>query len=161
MVGGNMTGREHARLLGLLFWLLTAFQLLLVGLIGVFYVFLFGFIFSMPQGRNPPPPPEVVLPIVIVVVAVILFMTLLMAVPKIVAGYGLRKEKSWAKVWAMVASIMACMNVPFGTAVGVYGLIFILGDNGKAYFDNPQYGQLTSGMESHVREPIPNSWQQQ
>ena len=156
-----MTGKEHARLLGLLFWLLTAFQLLLVGLIGVFYVFLFGFIFSMPQGRNPPPPPEVVLPIIVVVVAVILFMTLLMAVPKIVAGYGLRKEKSWAKVWAMIASIMACMNVPFGTAVGVYGLIFILGDNGKAYFDNPQYGELTNGMESVIREPVPNSWQQQ
>lgn len=155
-----MTGKEHARLLGLLFWLLTAFQLLLVGVIGVFYIFFFGIIFStVPQGKDGPPP-AFIIPFIVFIVAIILIMTLLFGIPKIIAGYGLRKEKSWAKVWAIVASVMACMNVPFGTAVGVYGLIFILGDNGKAYFDNPNYGRLQGAATSGVQAPPSSSWQQ-
>ncbi|MEP6848885.1 MAG: hypothetical protein ABI999_08505 [Acidobacteriota bacterium] len=156
-----MTGKEHAKLLGLFFWLLTGLQLLLVGVIGIFYIFFFGVMFStMPHKANDPPP-EVILPIIVVVVVAILFITVLMAIPKVIAGYGLRKEKSWAKVWAIVASVMACMNVPLGTAVGVYGLIFILGDNGKAYFDGPHYGgQLNDGVAT-AYTPAPNSWQQQ
>lgn len=156
-----MTGKEQARLLGLLFWLLTGFQLLLVAVIGVFYVFFFGIMFSsMPQGKNGPPP-EFIFPFIIFIVVVLLVMTLLFSVPKVIAGYGLRNEKSWAKVWAIIASVMAVMNVPFGTAVGVYGLVFILGDAGKAYFDNPRYGQLPDGVGLGVQAPEPSSWQQQ
>jgi hypothetical protein len=154
-----MTGRENARLLGLLFWLLTGFQIFLIGLIGMFYAFFFGIMFStMPQDKNGPPP-EFIIPLVIFIVAIILISTLLFSIPKIVAGYGLRNEKSWAKVWAIVACVMACMNVPFGTAVGVYGLIFILGDNGKAYFDDPNYGRLSNGFAG-MQPPTPSGWQQ-
>ena len=151
-----MTGRDHAKLLGLLFWLLTGLQVLIIGLIGVFYLFFFGIMFTqMPHGRNDPPP-EMFLPIIIVVVAILLVTTVAFAIPKIVAGYGLRTEKSWARVWAIVACCMAVMSVPLGTAVGVYGLIFLLGDQGKAYFDNPGYGRLA---EANVAAPEPNSWQ--
>jgi heme/copper-type cytochrome/quinol oxidase subunit 3 len=163
-----MTGKEQARLLGLLFWLLTGFQILLVGVIAIFYIFFFGFIFaSVPQGKDAPPP-EFVIGIVVFVVALIFIMTLLFAVPKVVAGYGLRKEKSWAKIWAIIASVMAVMNFPFGTAVGIYGLIFILGDAGKAYFDSPNYGRLSTGFESGIpfdaqagmHTPDPSGWRQ-
>ena len=154
-----MTGRDHAKLLGLLFWILTAFQLVIVGLIGIFYIFFFGIMFSqMPQGRDDPPP-EIILPIIIVVVAFILLTTVAFAIPKIVAGYGLRKEKSWAKVWAIIACCMAVMNVPLGTAVGVYGLVFLFGENGKAYFDDPNYGRLAGSTDTSVVAPAPNSWQ--
>ena len=155
-----MTGREHARLLGLFFWLLTGFQLFLVGVIGVIYIFIFGAVFSSMPHKAGDPPPEMFIPVIILVVGIIFVMTLLFAVPKIIAGYGLRGEKSWAKVWAIVACVVACMNVPFGTAVGVYGLIFILGDNGKAYFDDPGYGRH-QGFGPGVQAPAPSSWQQQ
>lgn len=151
-----MTGRDHAKLLGLLFWLLTGFQVAIVGLIGIFYVFVFGIMFSTMPNDEKAPPPEMMIPIIIVVVGILLVSTVAFAIPKIIAGYGLRKQKSWARVWAIVACCMAVMSVPLGTAVGVYGLVFLLGENGKAYFDDPNYGRL--GDEGFAA-PAPNSWQ--
>jgi hypothetical protein len=88
--------------------------------------------------------------------AFILGLTVLYSIPKAVAGYGLRKGKSWARIWAIVACIMACMSFPLGTAVGVYGLVFIFGDAGKAYFNSPQFGRFPN---ANVPPPPPNSWQ--
>jgi hypothetical protein len=151
-----MTGKEQARLLGLFFWLLTGFQLLVVAVIGIFYFFFFGVMMATMPHRASDPPPELILPIIVVFMIVLFVVTMLMAIPKIVAGYGLRNEKSWAKVWAIVACVMSCMNFPFGTAVGVFGLVFILGDAGKAYFDSASIPRAPSG----IQPPTPNSWQQ-
>ena len=162
-----MTGKEQARLLGLLFWLLTGFQIFVAILLCVVYAVLGTVMIGLP--RDPKgPPPEFLATIFIVVAAFIFIVTVLFAIPKIIAGYGLRKEKSWAKTWAIIASVMAVMNVPFGTAVGVYGLIFLLGDAGKAYFDGPKYGSLSPGFDtgipfdgqSSVHAPDPAGWRQ-
>src|SRR5687767_4810247 len=151
-----MTGRDHARLLGLLFWLLTGFQLLIVGLIGLLYVVIFGAVFvTAPRNANDPPP-ELIFAIVVAVVAILLVTTFLFAIPKIVAGYGLRREKSWARVWAIVACCMGLMAFPLGTAVGVYGLVFLMGENGRAYFEDPNYGRLQA---STVTARPQNNWQ--
>ena len=148
-----MTGRDHARLLGLLFWLLTGFQLLVIGAIGLLYVFVFGAMFAtMPRNANDPPP-EIIFAIVVAVMVILFVSTLLFAIPKIVAGYGLRKEKSWAWIWAIIACCMALMSMPLGTAVGVYGLVFLLGENGRAYFEGLTLSRNT------VTAPPPNSWQ--
>jgi len=163
-----MTGKEQARLLGLLFWLLTAFQLFLILIIGIIYAVFVGAILGTQPHRPNDPPPEIFIPIIIAVVAILCVMTFLFAIPKIVAGYGLRKEKPWARTWAIVASVMAAMHFPFGTAVGVYGLIFLFGDAGKAYFDGPKYGSLSPGFytgipfdaQSSVHAPEPAGWRQ-
>jgi hypothetical protein len=152
-----MNGKEQARLLGLLLWILTGLHLLIIGFIGVIYFFVFGaMMVSAPHGADGPPP-ALFAGILVVVMIVLGVMTALFAIPKLVAGYGLRKEKSWAKIWAIIACIMACTTGLLGIAVGVYGLVFIFGDAGKAYFDNPNYGrfQPSSGMPP----PPPNSWQ--
>jgi uncharacterized BrkB/YihY/UPF0761 family membrane protein len=163
-----MTGKEQARLLGLLFWLLTAFQLFLILIVGIIYAVFVGAILGTQPHRPNDPPPEIFIPIIIAVVAILFVMTFLFAIPKIVAGYGLRKEKPWARTWAIVASVMAAMHFPFGTAVGVYGLIFLFGDAGKAYFDGPKYGSLSPGFDtgipfdaqSSVHAPEPAGWRQ-
>jgi len=151
-----MTGRDHARLLGLLFWLLTGFQLLIVGLIGLLYIFIFGAVFATAPRNANDPPPELIFIIFVAVVVILLATTFLFAIPKIVAGYGLRKEKSWARVWAIIGCCLGLMSVPLGTAVGIYGLVFLLGENGRAYFEDPNYGRLTGNA---VMPPPPNSWQ--
>ena len=152
-----MTGKEHARLLGLFFWLLTGFQLAILVLIGLIYLVVFGAIFSTaPQNPNDPPP-EVILGIIVAVMIFILAVTVLFSIPKVVAGYGLRNEKPWAKGWAIAACVMALMSAPFGTAVGIYGMIFLFGEQGKAYFDNPIYGQLET-PRSFSTAPLPSSW---
>jgi len=150
-----MTGREHAKLLGLFLWLLTAFQVFIIGLVGILYLFIFGAVFATAEHKPNEPSPELIFGFVVVIVSILAVMTALFSVPKVVAGYGLRKQKSWAKAWAIVACIMACMSFPFGTAVGVYGLVFLFGEQGKAYFDGPQFGRFPN---ANVPPPPPNSW---
>jgi uncharacterized membrane protein len=157
-----MTGREHARLLGLFFWLLTGFQLAMVAALGIFYVFLFGTVFSNLPQRPGEPGPEFFLTILVVVMAFVFLTTLAFSIPKVVAAYGLRNEKPWARVWAIVACCMSVMSVPLGTAVGVYGLIFLFGDEGKRYFEQPDLGKsLPEGYPkpAYVAPPV-NSWKQ-
>jgi len=153
-----MTGKEQARLLGLFFWLLTGFQLFIVLLIGGLYAGIFGVVIASAPRKANDPPPEVFAGILIVIMGIILISTLLFSIPKLVAGDGLRNEKSWAKVWAIIASVMACLSGPLGIAVGVFGLVFIFGDAGKAYFDGPRFGQVPAG--AYPPQPPPNSWQQ-
>jgi hypothetical protein len=151
-----MNGKEQARLLGILLWVLTGLQLGVILLIGLMYTVIFGAVFATAPPDPHGPPPALIGGIMIFVMGFILVTSALFSIPKIVAGYGLRKEKSWAKIWAIIACIMACMNFPLGTAVGVYGLVFIFGDAGRAYFDGPQYGRFPG---AGVPPPPPNSWQ--
>ncbi len=51
------------------------------------------------------------------VVALIIIM---LFVPGLLAGYGLLKFKSWARVLAIVLGALNILNFPFGTALGVY-----------------------------------------
>jgi hypothetical protein len=149
-----MTANDKARLLGILLWAYTALNVLLVLGIGVLYVGIFGAVMSQAPQKAGDPPPGLIIGIIAVVFFVALAFTILFSVPKIVAGYGLRKNKSWARTWAIVASIMACMSFPIGTGIGVFGLIFLFSDEGKHYFEN-RYAAGQLGMN----QPQPNSWQ--
>lgn len=52
----------------------------------------------------------------------------------VVAGWGLLQRDSWARSVAIVASFLALISVPFGTAIGVYTLWVLLPENsGREY----------------------------
>lgn len=152
-----MTPKEHAKMLGLFMWIFAGFQLAIVALLGIFWTAIVGFIMTAishaPQRPNepPPPPPELIFGFFIFIMIIIVVATLAFSIPKVVAGYGLRKGRSWAKIWTIVACVLGIMSFPIGTAVGVYGLWFILGDQGKAYFDSPEFATPQSA-------PPPNNW---
>jgi hypothetical protein len=154
-----MTAREQARLLGLFLWIFAGFNIVLVGVIAVVYVVVFGVLLSQMPRRPHEPSPEFMIPFLIVVFAVAFVVVVLVSIPKIVAGYGLRNEKPWARIWAIIASIMAAMSFPIGTAVGVFGLVFLFGDEGKRYFENPEYGHIPTVEDPVISAPEPNSWQ--
>lgn len=152
-----MTAREHARLLGLFFWIFAGFQLLMTAFSGIFMFVWMGFVIpqmmqAQQRGNHPPPPPEFFFGFMAVIMIFAVIMAIIMLIPKIVAGYGLRNEKSWAKIWAIIGCCLAVLNVPFGTALGVYGFWFIFGDQGKAYFDN-------NYSEKIFTPPPPQNWQ--
>jgi hypothetical protein len=149
-----MTANDKARLLGLFFWLFTGLNVLIILAIAVIYIGIFGFVISQtPQDSNDPPP-EIIMGILVFVFFFVLVFTILFSLPKIVAGYGLRNNKPWARTWAIIASIMACMSFPLGTAMGVFGLVFLFSDEGKHYFD-----QITYAGSLGPNQPEPNSWQ--
>ncbi len=142
-----MTGKEHSKTLGILFLVNCGLQALgiIAGVIMMFFVF--GIAATQARGEE-----AAILGFVGVIIAIALLVSLLLVVPSAIAGYRLTKMKADARTWAIVASIIALLNFPLGTVLGVYGLWFIFGDEGRAYFDGTtHYG--------YTPPPPPNSWQ--
>ena len=54
-----------------------------------------------------------------------LFFTIL-AIPGLLAGYGLLKRKSWARILAIVLAVFGLVNFPIGTIISVYALWVLL-----------------------------------
>ena len=50
------------------------------------------------------------------------------------AGWGLMKHESWARVVSLVLAFISLFNIPFGTAIGVYTMWVLLpGDSQREY----------------------------
>jgi hypothetical protein len=133
----KMNANEHAKLLGLFMWIYAGLQGVFVLVFGGIYLLLFGAIGieAASKGGRKADEAAMVFGIVVAVILVLMVIGLIALIPKLVAGYGLRKGKSWAKIWTIIACILMVMAFPLGTAVGVYGLWFTFGDMGKIYFE--------------------------
>ena len=59
----------------------------------------------------------------------------LLALPGLVAGYGLLQFKPWARILTIVLSALNLINIPFGTALGLYGLWVLLNKDTERLFD--------------------------
>lgn len=55
----------------------------------------------------------------------------IMAIPSIIAGWGLSKHKSWARILVIILAILSLPNFPVGTAIGVYALVIMFNDETK------------------------------
>jgi len=42
------------------------------------------------------------------------------AAPYVLAGWGLRQRRPWARILAMVVGALALLSIPVGTALGIY-----------------------------------------
>ncbi len=79
--------------------------------------------------------------------AVVLFLVIVaLSLPGIVAGAGLLKFRSWARILAIVLSGLNLFNMPFGTALGIYGLWVLLARETEPLF-----------LEEPVQAPAPPS----
>jgi hypothetical protein len=107
----------HVKVLG-------ALQIAL-GAIGLFAALLLIFVFGGAAGivgASDDPHAAIAVPIIgITGVALVAFL-LATSLPGVIIGIGLLRLRPWARVAGIVISIMALMMIPFGTAVGVYGL---------------------------------------
>ena len=54
-----------------------------------------------------------------------------LAIPGIIAGIGLLRMKSWARIVAIIVGCLNLLHVPFGTALGVYTLWVLLNDESR------------------------------
>jgi hypothetical protein len=51
---------------------------------------------------------------------------LVLSAPSIIAGVGLLKFQPWARILTIILSALHLLNIPFGTALGIYGLWVLL-----------------------------------
>ncbi len=52
----------------------------------------------------------------------------------ILAGFGLLKYKSWARILAIILAILNLILFPIGTALGIYTLVIMFNDEAEALF---------------------------
>jgi hypothetical protein len=59
------------------------------------------------------------------------------SLPSIVIGYGLYQRLAWSRVAGIIISILSLISIPFGTALGIYGLWVLFSKDSEHLFDAP------------------------
>jgi hypothetical protein len=113
---------------------LAAFHLLLGGL-GLVGELVFIRIFDVTDST----PPADATDMASRLLARILLPTLLLAfVLSLSAGYGLLQRAEWARILTLVLSAFHLLNIPLGTALGIYGLWVLLNHQTLCLFKQNQ-----------------------
>ncbi|HVF48835.1 MAG TPA: DUF4064 domain-containing protein [Pyrinomonadaceae bacterium] len=135
-----MTPEDHNKALGIMHLIYGGFHALVMLAVGLFF-FAFARIFeSMPPDADGPPAAFFA-----IFGAVMIAFYLVLSVPPLVAGYGLLKNRSWARTAGIVSAIAAMISFPFGTALGVYSLWFFFGEAGKRFYERPAFNDRAWG----------------
>lgn len=74
------------------------------------------------------------LPIIGMAGSIVVMILLVMSVPGIVAGIGLLKRKSWARILGIVLCAICLLGFPIGTVLGAYGLWVLLNKDTERIF---------------------------
>lgn len=56
----------------------------------------------------------------------------ILAIPSIIAGWGLSQRKSWARILTIILAVLSLPQMPVGTAIGIYALVILLNEESKA-----------------------------
>lgn len=123
-----MTPQEHNKLIGIGHLAYGGIQTLLF--LGMALIFLGVFTFM-------PVPPEdggELFAVGAFFAAFMFIFWLFFAVPSFIAGYGILNRKSWGRIAGIVASVLAAMNVPHGTAICIYSLWFFFSEQGNNFY---------------------------
>ena len=93
-----------------------------------------GFVFLLLSGigfASGDPTATAILSVVGTSVAILM---MVLALPGLLAGYGLLTGKSWGRILAIVVGILGIFNFPIGTLIGAYTLWVLLQEDATAYF---------------------------
>ncbi|MHC4285005.1 MAG: serine/threonine-protein kinase, partial [Planctomycetota bacterium] len=63
-------------------------------------------------------------------------LVMLFSVPDIIAGIGLLKRRGWARILTMILAVLELINIPIGTAFGIYVLWVLLNDETVKLFSH-------------------------
>jgi len=143
-----MTGKDHNKVLSILMFVQGGLQLF----VGILVALMYGGIgtFMLTNARRDD---EQMMGGMFIALAVIVGLVILaFAGVTLLAGWKMLKEKSGGRTWGIIASIISLLSFPLGTALGVYGLWFLFGEDGKRFY---------AGGNSPNNFPPPplNNWQ--
>jgi hypothetical protein len=110
---GRIAG--HVRMLGILWIALSAFRMIPA----LMLLAIFGEHFPFPGGEAMPV-------FVLGLMRIIGYVLLASGILGIMAGWGLLQRQAWARMLAIVLGCIGLVDMPFGTALGVYTLWVLL-----------------------------------
>ena len=116
--------RDHVRILAYLHIVFGSLGILAALVVLV----VFGGIAGIVGAANPHDPDawHIAIPVLGIIGLAICGFVMLLSIPGIIAGVGLLKFQPWARILTIVLSALDLLQVPFGTALGIYGLWVLL-----------------------------------
>lgn len=66
--------------------------------------------------------------------SMIALILLVLALPEIIAGFGLLRRRNWARILSLVLGAVQLFNFPFGTALGIYTFWVLLNEEATPLF---------------------------
>src|SRR5947209_14203994 len=146
-----MTPQDHNKVIGIMHLIWGGFNALTLLILVPFFLLFMGIIGSAPDAPAG-------LGIIFGVFGVFMaFLALLVGVPPVVAGYGMLKRKSWARVWGIISSCLCALSFPFGTALCVYTFWFMFGQ-GEWFYRAPAFER---GARGSLRDAGTYDWEEQ
>jgi hypothetical protein len=125
--------RDHIKILGILNIIMGS----LTALVGMVVLIVMGSVASFMAMGVPDSSPSdaenarAVAPFLGLIGVVIAIFLTAVAIPSIIGGWGLLKYKPWSRVLMIVISALNLLHIPFGTALGVYGLWVLTNDQAR------------------------------
>ncbi|NWG13043.1 MAG: hypothetical protein HXY20_05855 [Acidobacteria bacterium] len=117
--------RKHIQVLGILNIVWGSFGLIAA----LFLMIIFGGVIGIIQAASHGDPDALfAVPIVGLIGGIILAIVLIASIPAVVAGIGLLRMTSWSRILTIIVSALHLFSIPFGTALGIYGLWVMLSD---------------------------------
>jgi hypothetical protein len=125
--------QNHVKILGILHIVFGALGIV----VGFGLLALFGGIAGIVGMNADSDDAEIAVPILGGIGGLIFAFTALLSIPGIVAGIGLLHFKPWARILAIVISILSLLHIPIGTALGFYGIWVLFSRDGQVLFERP------------------------
>ncbi len=123
--------QTHVKVLGVLYLALSAFFLLAAM---VLFVTMSGSA-AIVGATAEPEDAAIAIPILGIAGTALSLFLCVFALPGLAAGYGLLTQKPWGRILGIVLSAISLINIPLGTAVGVYGLWVLLHKETERLFE--------------------------
>jgi hypothetical protein len=117
-----MTPQDHNKIIGIMHLIWGGFNALMMIIFVPFFLMISGIIASDPHS---PPGMTALFGFFGLLMFVLAF---LFGLPPILAGYGMLKRKSWARLLGIISACLCALSFPFGTALCVYTLWFLFGE---------------------------------
>lgn len=57
-----------------------------------------------------------------------------LAIPSVLAGIGVLLRREWGRILALVVGILSLLDIPIGTAIGVYSIWLLMNDETRTLF---------------------------
>ena len=143
-----MTARDHNKLLSIFFFIMGGLQLLAA----IFVILMYGGFGTFMLTSSSRSEDQAAGGMFLVIGLLVGLFVLAFAGFFLFTGWKLLKEKSIGRTLGIIGSILSLLSFPLGTALGVYGLWFFFGDQGKAF-----YSDYRGGLNTNPPPP-PQNW---
>ncbi len=146
-----MTAKEQNKLVGIFLMAHGGFQAVMMIFIGLIYGIIGAGIFASARRQEE----QMIGAVFVGMVVLLAVISMVFVIPQFVGGWKIFKESPNARTWGIIGSIVACLSFPLGTAAGVFGLVFLFGEEGKRFYLSGNNFESTNISF----QPPPNSWQ--